>query len=117
MKRMLLMAFLAATATAVVSDGPASAKTQAPSAASLVKVSTPCQEAYNRLAGSLSGMMVLAEYKPGPGSLAPNPKRERPKRLIEILPGHCCARVHNVCVTECANPGGCTGVGDSVVAN
>ena len=107
MKRMLLMAFLAATATAVVSDGPASAKTQAPSAASLVKVSTPCLD---RLAGSLSGMMMLATHRIGPSSVTAGPKRKR-----DIQPGACCSDVNGVCISICAKPKGsepCTGDGD-----
>ena len=121
MKRMLLMAFLAVAATAAVSDGPASAKTQAFSAALLGTVSTPalipgsltetpepeklaiCPEVLN----GPGGMIILAQHQAGMGSVAASPKRKK-----KIGYGECCGPVLGGCVSICDKPGGCTGQGD-----
>src|SRR3954452_20484196 len=89
---MLLIAFLAAAATAAVSDGPASAKTQAFSAALLGTGSTPAL-----IPGSLTEtaelekLAICPEVLNGPGGmiaapLAPAPARCRQPRGNPLRP-------------------------------
>ena len=118
MNRMLIIAFLAAAA---VSNGPASAKTQAFSVASLTNVSRPvlisefkmktpelpekftiCPDVLN----GPGGMIILAQQQSGLGSLTATPKGKK------IGHGQCCGPVLGGCVSWCPKSGGCTGQGD-----